>query len=224
MKAFAAIATAVLVVLYPVAIWIGLTYFSARTVGLWIVALLVPGLWLRLRSAPGAADPAQRRADLWAVLRVPLVVLLVVSLGVAFDDRRFVLAMPVLINAVLLLTFAASLFGEHTLIERFARMQEKDGLSAAQIAHCRQVTWAWCGFFLLNGAACAALALLAPLAWWAAYTGGLAYALMGVMFSAEYVLRQYRFRRYGRGLHDRLLSRILPPRDEEGGALPAAER
>lgn len=215
MKALAAALTAVLVVLYPIAIWIGLTHFSARVVGLFIVAALVPGLWLRFRRAS--------RADLFAALRVPLAILSVVMLGVVFDDRRFVLAMPVLVNAVLLVTFASSLFAEHTLVERFARMaearlagtKEPPALSAAQIAHCRQVTWAWSIFFVLNGATAALLAWLAPLAWWAAYTGGIAYALMGAMFTAEYVLRQYRFRRYGRGLHDRLLSRILPPREEE---------
>lgn len=212
MKIVAAVLTAVLVVLYPVAIWIGLTHFSARVVGLWIVVLLVPAMWLRFRRAS--------RSDLWAVSRVPLAILAVVLPAVILDDRRFVLAMPVLINAVLLVTFASSLFGEHTLVERFARMQEarmagtSDAvLSPAQIAHCRQTTWAWSIFFLLNGAAAAVLALIAPLSWWAAYTGGIAYALMGAMFAAEYVVRQYRFRRYGTGLHDRLLSRILPPRE-----------
>ncbi len=216
MKVVAGILTAVLVVLYPVAIWVGLTHFSARVVGLWILALLVPGLWLRFRRAS--------RADLWAVSRVPLAILAVILLGVIFDDGRFVKAMPVLVNAVLLLTFASTLFGEHTVIERFARMHEArlagpdappPELSRAQIAHCRQITWAWSIFFVLNGTAAALLAAFAPLAWWAAYTGGIAYALMGLMFTGEYLLRQYRFRRYGQGLHDRLLSRILPPREEE---------
>jgi hypothetical protein len=35
------------------------------------------------------------------------------------------------------------------------------------------------------------------------------------MFAAEFLLRRYRFRRYGAGLHDRLLSRIFPPREDE---------
>lgn len=212
MRALTAVATAVLVVLYPIAIWIALTHFSTRAVGVWILVFLLPAMWLRFRRAS--------RADLMAVARVPLAILAVVLLGVIFDDRRFVLAMPVLINVVLLGTFASSLLAEHTIVERFARMQEARAaggeeatLSPAQVAHCRQTTWAWCVFFALNAAAALALALAAPLSWWAAYTGGVAYALMGVMFAAEYVVRQYRFRRYGAGLHDRLLSRILPPRE-----------
>ncbi len=264
MRVLGSIATAVLVVLYPIAIWIGLTYLSARTLGLWIVALLVPLVLLRFRRAS--------REDLGAALRVPLAILAVVALSIVFDDPRFVLAMPVLINLVLLATFASSLFGERTIIERFARMQEarlahiegrtraaraqpeadpslRDGvgpegaehrrdwiregspigihsrrgietplqptvqLSAAQVAHCRQVTWVWCGFFVVNAAIAGLLAIAAPLSWWAAYTSGIAYALMGALFTAEYLVRQYRFRRYGTGLHDRLLSRILPPRE-----------
>lgn len=203
MKILIGVLTTILVMLYPVAIWVGLTHFSARTVGLWILAFVVPVLAFRFRRAT--------REDLAAVVRVPLVVLAVVILGVAFDDRRFVLAMPVLINAVLLLTFGSSLSGT-PIIERFARMQEKDGLSPAQVRHCRQTTWAWVVFFALNGATAAALALAAPVSFWAAYNGGIAYGLMGAMFAGEYVLRQYRFRRYGRGLHDRLLSRVFPPR------------
>lgn len=211
MKVLGAVVTAILVVLYPVAIWIGLTHLSARAVSLFVVAAVVPTLVLRFRRAS--------KADLFAALRVPLAILSVVALGVIFDDRRFVLAMPVLINASLLVTFAASLFGETTIVERFARMHEARArgeaaaeLSPGQIAHCRQVTWAWCVFFLANGAVAAALALAAPLATWAAYTGGVAYALMGLMFAAERVVRAHRFRRYGSGLHERLLARIFPPR------------
>src|SRR5262245_7706391 len=116
MKIVTAVLSVILLVLYPIAIWIGLTHFSARTVGIWILALIVPALWLRFRRAS--------RADLWAVMRIPLVILCVVALGVVFDDRRFMLAMPVLINGALLVTFASSLFADHTIIERFARMQE----------------------------------------------------------------------------------------------------
>lgn len=214
MKILVGVVTTLLFLLYPVAIWVGLTHFSARTVGLWILALVIPAMLLRFRRA--------KREDLFAALRVPMVILAVVLLGVVFDDPRFVLAMPVLVNATLLLTFGLSLAGT-PIIERFARMQEKDGLSDAQVSHCRQVTWAWMAFFLLNGAVALLLALFAPVSWWAAYNGGVAYGLMGLMFTLEYALRQYRFRRYGGGLHDRLLSRMFPP-NEMSRPRPAEDR
>ena len=201
------VAATVLTLLYPLAVYFGLTHASPRAVGLIIVALVIPIALIRARRAA--------RAHLVAVLKIPLLVLAVVLIGALLDDARFVLAMPVLINLVLLGSFAALLRGPMPVIERFARMQEDD-LDEAQRRHCRQVTWAWVAFFALNAVVCAVLALVASLAVWAAYTGGIAYALMGLMFAGEYVLRQARFRRYGRGLHDRLLSRIFPPPAEDG--------
>lgn len=203
MKILVGVLTTILVVLYPLAIWFGLTHFSARAVSLWVLVLLVPGVVFRFRKA--------RREDVWAVLRIPLLIAAVLCCGALFDDRRFILAMPVLINLGLLITFATSLRAT-PIVERFARMQEKDELSEGQMRHCRQVTWAWVIFFVLNATVAALLAIdEAWVAAWAAYNGGIAYALMGAMFVGEYIVRQYRFRKYGGGLHDRLLSRIFPP-------------
>lgn len=198
-----AIVNGTLVGLYPVAVWIGLSYLSARAVGLVVIAFVVPMLALRLRRAD--------RTTFWAILRIPLAILGLMALGVVLDDARFVLAMPVLVNLVLLATFGASLApAAMPMIERFARMQDPE-LDAARRAHCRQFTWVWSVFFVLNGATAATLALAAPLSWWASYTGLVAYVLMGHLFAVEYVVRKARFREYGSGPHDRLLARLFPP-------------
>jgi uncharacterized membrane protein len=187
---------------YPLAVYLGLTHFSARGVGLLLCVLLLPGLVYRFRHA--------RREDLLAVLRIPLSVMLVALLGALFNDRRFVLAMPVLINGVLLATFASSLSGT-PMVERFARMQDPN-LGLPQVAYCRTVTKVWCGFFVFNIVVSGSLALFGPLAWWALYTGIIAYVLIGVLGTAEYIVRKFRFREYGAGLHDRILARVFPPR------------
>jgi len=41
-----------------------------------------------------------------------------------------------------------------------------------------------------------ALTLWAPLAWWTLYTGLISYALMGLLFAAEWLIRQ-QVRRHG---------------------------
>lgn len=193
-----------LVGLYPVAVWIGLSYLGARAVGLLVIAFVVPMLAIRLRNAD--------RASFWAILRIPLAILALVGLGVALDDARYVLAMPVLINAVLLVTFGATLApGAMPMIERFARMQDP-ALDAPKATHCRQFTWVWCVFFVLNGTTAGVLALAAPLSVWATYTGLVAYALMGLLFSVEYVVRKARFREYGPWPHDRALAKLFPPK------------
>ncbi|MET0341507.1 MAG: hypothetical protein ABW252_10940 [Polyangiales bacterium] len=199
-----AVLNALIVVVYPVAVYFSLTRLGARGAGLVLAALLLPGIAQRLRSA--------RREDLLAVLRLPLSVLALLGLAAALDDPRLVLALPVLINLALLAQFASSLWGT-PLVERFARMQQAN-LGPAQVAYCRAVTKVWCGFFLLNGGTAAALALSAPLSWWTLYNGLLAYVAMGVLGASEYVVRKARFREYGPGLHDRLLARIFPPHAE----------
>lgn len=198
-----AVLNGLLVAAYPVAVYVGLTRFSARGLGLLLLVLLLPGMVAKLRAA--------RREDLWVVLRLPLSVCAVLGLAALSNDARFVFAIPLLINAALFAQFFGSLRGT-PLVERFARMQNP-ALSPAQVAYCRTVTKVWCVFFVLNASVSGALAALAPLSWWTVYNGLLAYVLMGVLGASEYVVRKIRFREYGAGLHDRLLARLFPPAD-----------
>lgn len=201
---FLAFLNGTLLGLYPVAIWVGLTYLSTRTVGILVLALVIPLAALRLRGAD--------RATFWTVLRIPLVIMGLIVLGIVLDDPRYVLAMPVLINLTLLVTFGATLVGNAMpMIERFARMQEPT-LSEAQVAHCRQFTLVWVIFFILNGSTALLLGLFAPLSFWATYTGLIAYILMGLLFALEYIVRKARFRDYGESFRDRMLARVFPPR------------
>lgn len=188
---------------YPFALYVGVTRWGSRGVGFVALALVVPRAVVTLLRA--------RREDALAALRIPLTIGALAGLSALVDDARFLLAMPVLVNVGLLVNFAASLRGDTPIVERFARMQVS-ALSDAERAWCRHVTVAWCVFFALNAAVAAALALAAPLVWWALYTGVVAYALVGVMFTVEYVLRSYRFRRYGAALPDRVMAALLPPR------------
>lgn len=194
------IINSVLIAGYPLAVYFGLSAWGPRPVAVLLAACIVPGLCLRLWTTA--------REHLWPVLRIPLTILLTLAVGGALDDSRMLLAMPVLINAVLLANFATSLRGEVSMVERFARMQEPD-LPPGGVAYCRKVTVVWCGFFLANGATAGILALMAPLSWWTLYTGFLAYILIGLMFTIEFVTRKLIFRQFGRGFPDRLLAWLL---------------
>lgn len=199
-----AILQGTLIGLYPVGVWVALTYFSPRVVGLVVLAITVPNVALRAWRAD--------RATFWSIVRIPLVVLAFVATGVLLDDARYVLAMPVLINTALLVQFGATLrAGAVPMIERFARMEDP-ALTPPKQQHCRTWTWAWSAFFALNAATSATLALAAPLAWWATWTGLLAYVAMGALFATEYIVRKIRFRDFGAGPLDRALSRLLPAR------------
>ncbi len=198
------IVNAILAVAYPVIVWIGLTRLGTRAVSVIVLALVVPMLAIRLRKAD--------RATFWSIVRVPIAILVLVVLGAITQDARFVLAMPVVINLVLLATFGETLrAGQTPMIERFARLVETE-LSDDKRAHCRSWTQRWCIFFALNAAVALALGLFATPFMWAAYNGGIAYALIGVMFAIEYVSRKARFRDDPpRNPMDRLMRRVFPP-------------
>ncbi len=202
-RAVLSLTGALLTIAYPVAVYIGLTSWSTRGVTLVLLVFLLPILALRAYRTGG-----QSRAELFLL---PVAVVTLLALSWLLDDRRFVLVLPVLVNGVLLTGFAVTLRRGVPLVERFARLQ-RDDLSEAEIRYCRTVTIAWCGFFLVNGALTAILAIAGPLDWWALYTGLLSYVLIGAMFTVEYLVRSYRFRHYGARLHARVVARIFPPR------------
>ncbi len=194
------------VVGYPAAVYAGLTWWSTRAVAAVVLAMVVPSAILSVRRAS--------RDTQIAVVSAPLGVVALVLIALATDDARFILVMPVMVNAVLFVTFARTLAGDVSMIERYAQLVEPN-LSQPERAHCRQVTQVWCGFFILNGAAAGGLAAFAPTAWWALYTGLLSYGLMGALFVAEFIVRKARFRRHGSGLHDRVFARIFPPHNSD---------
>lgn len=100
---------------------------------------------------------------------------------------------PVLVNAGFLAAFGYSLMVPPSMVERLARLREPD-LPPAAVRYTRRVTQVWCGFFIFNGAAALATALWASDALWSLYTGVISYALMGMLFGAEFLLR-LRFKR-----------------------------
>lgn len=95
---------------------------------------------------------------------------------------------PVMVNAMLLAVFGASLHRGRPVIERLARLRHPD-LPAAGVRYTRNVTRVWCGFFAFNGMIAAALAAWGPWNWWTAYNGAISYVLMGLLMGGEWLLR-----------------------------------
>jgi uncharacterized membrane protein/peptidoglycan/xylan/chitin deacetylase (PgdA/CDA1 family) len=191
-------ASVILTVLYPLLVAVSVCFLGSRFAALVLLALLAVTRGRTLRRD-------LRRARTLAGLAGSVAALLV--LAAILDDARFLLAYPSLVNLVFLAQFGLSLRGT-SMVECFARFQVGD-LSAPEIRYCRGVTLTWCAFFAVNGGVATALALAAPRAIWAAYTGVLSYVLMGLLFASEYVIRKARFGRFGPGLHDRILARVL---------------
>jgi uncharacterized membrane protein len=175
-----------------------------------VAAIVVLALYpLLVYAAIGRVGPAGVAAILAAVCLVRLVVLrlrgraafggpylellCVGGMGLAavsfwLDSSGAVLYYPVLVNAALLLVFAASLVSPPSVIERIARLREP-ALPPAAVVYTRRVTVVWAVFFALNGAAAFYTARYTPLETWALYNGLIAYLLMAALFAVELAIR-----------------------------------
>ena len=96
---------------------------------------------------------------------------------------------PVFVNASLLVLFGVTLRSGMPMVERLARLREKD-LPPHAVAYTRKVTVAWCVFFVVNGLVAAGTCLWASEKVWALYNGAIAYVLMGVFGGIELLVRR----------------------------------
>ncbi len=101
-------------------------------------------------------------------------------------------------NLLLAWFFGRTLAGGRTpLVTAFARIvRGVSPLPPALERYTRQVTWAWCLFFVALVAVSAALAAFAPLAAWSLFANVLAAPLMAAMFAGEYAYRRRRLSGY----------------------------
>lgn len=118
-----------------------------------------------------------------------VVATLLVALGGLGHAELGMRAYPVAINAIMLFIFLSSLWQGPPVVERLARLREPD-LSPHGIRYTHRVTWAWCAFFVVNGAIASWTALYADLATWSLYNGIISYILIALMFAGEWLLRR----------------------------------
>jgi uncharacterized membrane protein len=176
----------VLFAVYPLLVWIGLASRSPREVAIVLLCLLVPLSWWLLRSTGGGKAG-------FALVLAPLLTVAAIAGSALFDEAAWLFVEPVVISLVMLAVFGVTLRrGAMPMIERFARLQDPE-LTADKQQWCRLWTWIWCSFFVVNASAAGVLAALAPMAWWVAWTTTISYALMGVLFGGEWLLRRRRF-------------------------------
>ncbi|MGK5056709.1 hypothetical protein ACQ4WY_07185 [Janthinobacterium sp. LB2P49] len=168
-----------LTVLYPLAIWFGHGQVEPR----WLALLLLLAVACRLPALK------LQRAARWSVSAALLLAAITVWSNLLLPLKLY----PVLVNVVLLATFGYSLWAPPSVVERLARLREKDFPPAA-VHYTRRVTQVWCGFFIINGGIALGTALWASEAVWSLYTGVIAYILMALLFGGEYLVR-LRFKR-----------------------------
>lgn len=186
---------------YPLTVYFAYTRLETRQLALLLLGLYAISVAVRYRGSA---------TDLWALLRQFSGLGILIGVAIATGNRTVLLFLPVAVNLFLFGTFSLSLRNGPPMIERFARMVEDD-LPDFTVPYCRKVTIAWCMFLAANAVFMVALALAAPLSWWALYTGLISYLVIGALLAGEFVLRKIWFRHYGNGLADRIFRWIFPP-------------
>lgn len=101
---------------------------------------------------------------------------------------------PVMVSSLLLAVFAGSLWRPPTIVERIARLQDPR-LTPEGVAYTRRVTQVWCAFFALNAAVALGTVVWGSDEAWLAYNGFISYLLVGLLFAAEWLVRQRVMRR-----------------------------
>jgi len=170
-------------ILYPVLVVTSTHLFGPYLTLILVCALLLLGLTRSSRLMPVAL--------LW----LPAVVVVVVTVVGLLDAQLGVRIYPVAMNIALLCAFAHSLWHPPSMIERFARLIDPD-LDARGVRYTRKVTMVWVGFFAVNGSLALWFAVAGSWLEWTIYNGAVAYGLAGLVFAVEYVIRQ-RVRRRG---------------------------
>lgn len=172
--------TWLVLLLYPLAVWVGLTRWGTTI----LAPLLAAVFTLRLLMLRG-----KLRQQMWLGKALAGVGILLALTSWGVKQTHWLLYYPVLVNVLLLSLFAYSLFAPPTVVERLARMTEPQ-LDAAGVAYTRRVTQVWCGFFIVNGAIALATCLSGDIALWTLYNGGISYLLMGALMGIEWIVRK----------------------------------
>lgn len=166
---------------YPIIVYFGLSHFDVRTLA---AILFVLGILRLIFLKQGWV------AHAWSTQALLVAGgLLAISALVFVTEAEVLLRYyPVLVNAVFLGIFGASLVYPPTVVERIARLNTPD-LPPAGVVYTRRVTMVWCGFFVVNGSLALYTSLHTGLGAWATYNGVISYCLMGLLFGGEYLVR-----------------------------------
>lgn len=172
-----------LLVLYPLLVYLGIRWLEPAVLGLALVALYMVRLLIRTRS------PWRRG-----------LILLAGGAGAALlwyaNSELLLRLLPAGINLGLAVYFGLGLVYPPTLPTRMAALQHGvpvHELPSAVRRYTTSITRLWMSFFLLNASVSAFTALVGSRELWALYNGLIAYALVGVLFAAEFAYRRLIF-------------------------------
>ncbi|HAT3955010.1 TPA: DNA gyrase subunit B [Kluyvera ascorbata] len=177
--------TGLLLLAWPFVIGFGLAHNGLH----WLLPLMAMLLFLRLRQTRQQAGPLRVVTQVVAAAGIALCLA-----SYLLKTHQMLLFYPVVVNAVMLAVFGGSLWSAMPIVERLARLQEP-ALPESGVRYTRRVTQIWCAFFIINGSVALFPALHGDMSLWTAWNGMIAYLLMGLLMSAEWLVRRRMIKR-----------------------------
>lgn len=177
MRLILQVLTTLVIIAYPLAVYFGLQYLPPGSIALLLCLLLVTRFIVTKQQIKSMALP----------------ILIGIGLTAAsFIARRndWLLYYPVVINLSMLGLFGYSLINGPTIIERLARLKEPN-LPDSAITYLQTITKLWCGLFIFNATVAAYTAVATSIEIWTLYNGLIAYLLMGLLLSGEWIYRRF---------------------------------
>lgn len=204
MKKFLKALFYVIAAAYPILVFTLLVVLKVDTkvVSLCMIALAAAFFLSATGNKKTGENGEKKKLDWKTLLRSAL--FLGAGLFCFITGKEFFLKLySVVISATFLVVFAYTLFFGPNIIFRFATLADKKIIGSSyekQVeAYCKKVTIVWCCFFVLNGTT-ATITTFADKIFglspekareiWAIYNGGISYALMGILFVVEFIIRK----------------------------------
>lgn len=192
MKSFLKALTAIVGVLYPIAIYVTLSRYDASPRILASLLVFVALVYF-ISHTEDARGKTVKRVQFWLMLLVAGILALITFLT---ENAGYLKFYPVSISIFLLFSFGITLIHPPNMIFRIANLKDKkvknsQGDERKEIErYCRNVTIIWIVFFILNGTTAVLTALYTSPLVWALYNGMISYILMGVIFLGEIIVRK----------------------------------
>lgn len=174
------ILSAIVLFIYPFAIYFGLTHWGIQA----IAPLLFALFFFRLVFVKGKIQQLS-----WLIKAIACVGILLISASWLLKQTQWLLYYPVAVSTIMLMLFSYSLINPPTIVERLARLSEPN-LDDNGKRYTKHVTKVWCLFFIINGLIALFTCIYGDLKLWTLYNGAISYVLMAILMSGEWLVRK----------------------------------
>lgn len=177
MRLILQVITTLVIIAYPLTVYLGLQYLPPGTIALLLCSLLITRFIVTKQQVKS--------------MMLPILIGIGLTAASFIAERNdWLLYYPVVINLSMLGLFGYSLINGPTMIERLARLKEPD-LPDSAIAYLQTITKLWCGLFIFNATVATYTAIATSIEIWTLYNGLIAYLLMGLLLSGEWIYRRF---------------------------------